>query len=201
MITRGSGKPEAAKQLKKIRQMNKKNHQRQHQQKEEEDEWKKDEAEVAQRWQEDEKAAKLEKALPPVEEPSIANFSKSMCDIMEGVHDTETEDQPKDEDDLECSPFKKHPGSSKTAYWRRTGNCLVSPTTEQESIPQAATQMTSFLDTFIYPHPRVILELAVTLKSDKALKEFTQALMAFITNAQMVDSKISIGRNGPAALQ
>ncbi len=47
MITRGSGKSEAAKQLEEICQMNKKNHQRQHQQKEEENKQKKDEAEAA----------------------------------------------------------------------------------------------------------------------------------------------------------
>jgi hypothetical protein len=45
MITRSSGKLEAAKQLEEIRQMNKKNHQWQRQQKEEEDKWKKDKAE------------------------------------------------------------------------------------------------------------------------------------------------------------
>ncbi len=176
MITRGSGKLEAAKQLKEIRQMKKKNHQRQCQHKEEEDKWKKDKAEAAQRWEEDEKAAKLDKALPPVEETSIANFSKSVRDIMEGVQDMETEDRPEDEDDLERSPFKKCPGSSKTASWRRTGICLVSPTIKQESIPQATTWMASFLDTFIYPHSRVILELAVTLKSDKAVRMLTAEL-------------------------
>ncbi len=73
----------------------------------------------------------------------------------------------------------------------------MSPTTKQESIPQATTQTTSFLDTFIHPHSQVILELAVTLKSDKAFKEFTQALRAFITNAQMMDSKFVINPINP----
>jgi hypothetical protein len=36
------------------------------------------------------------------------------------------------------------------------------------------------------------LELAITLKSDKAFEEYTQAPMAFITNAQIVDPKFII---------
>ncbi len=152
MITRCTGKLETAKQLKEIRQTNKKTYQKQRQQKEEEDKPKNDEAEAARRWEEDEKATKLDKALPPAEDPSIATFSKSVRDIMEGVQDMETEGQPEDEDDLERSPFKKRPGSSKVASRRRTGNRLVSPTTEQETIPQAAPRTISFLDTFIYPH-------------------------------------------------
>ncbi len=51
---------------------------------------------------------------------------------------------------------------------------------------------TNFLENFNYPHSRVILELAVVLKSDKAFEEFTQALMAFLSNAQMVDPKFVI---------
>ncbi len=51
---------------------------------------------------------------------------------------------------------------------------------------------TNFLENFNYPHSRVILELVVVLKSDKAFEEFTQALMAFLSNAQMVDPKFVI---------
>jgi hypothetical protein len=105
MITRGTGKSETAKQLEEIRQTNKKIYQKQRQQKEEEDKWKKDEAEAAQCQEEGEKATKLDKALPPVEDPLIATFSKSMRDIMEGVQDMETEGQPEDKDNLERSPF------------------------------------------------------------------------------------------------
>jgi hypothetical protein len=192
MTTRATGKSFAAKQqVKEIRQMNKKNHQMQRQQKEEEDKWKRDKAEAARPREEERKAAELAKNLPPIQEPPNADFSKSMHDIMEGVQDMETEEQPGDEDNLELSPFKKCPGSSKTAS-QRTGNNLVSPSTEQEAIPLAATWTTSFLDTFIYPYSRVTLELAVTLKSDKAFDKFTQVLMSFITNAQMVDPKFVI---------
>jgi hypothetical protein len=116
---------------------------------------------------------------------------------MEEVQDKETQDQSEDEDDLERSPFKKRPRSSKAASRRRTGKGLVSPTTKQESILQATPWTTFFLDTFIYPHSQVILELAVTLKSDKTFEEFTKALMAFIMNAHMVDSKFVINQINP----
>ena len=89
------------------------------------------------------------------------------------------DNQTQDEEDVR-SPVKKRPGSSKTTS-RRNGNRLVLPT-KQDPIPQAVPQATSFLDTFIYHRPLIIFELAVTLKSKKAFEEFTQALMAFITN-------------------
>ena len=108
----------------------------------------------------------------------------------------ETDKQLEDEDDTERSPLKKRPGSSKTAS-RRNGNRLVTPASEQEMITQAAPKATSFLDTFIHPYARVILELAVTLKSKKAFEEFTQALMSFLTNAQMVDPKFVINPINP----
>jgi hypothetical protein len=62
-----------------------------------------------------------------------------------------------------------------------------------------ATKSASFLDEVVYPHSHVILELAITLKSNNAFKEFTQALMAFITNAQMVDPKFVINPINPAS--
>ncbi len=64
-------------------------------------------------------------------------------------------------------------------------------------ITQVAPKATYFLDTFILPYARVILELAVTLKSKKAFEEFTQALMSFLTNAQMVDPKFVINPINP----
>ncbi len=58
-------------------------------------------------------------------------------------------------------------------------------------------RLTTFLENFNYPHSHVILELAVVLKSDKAFEEFTQALMAFLYNAQMVDPKFVINLLNP----
>jgi hypothetical protein len=91
MTTCAAGKSEAARQLEEIRQINKKNHQMLRQQQEEEDKWKKDEAEAAQRREEHEKAAELAKFQPPVEDPTIANFSKNVRGIMDGVQDMETD--------------------------------------------------------------------------------------------------------------
>jgi hypothetical protein len=55
------------------------------------------------------------------------------------------------------------------------------------------------LDNFVYPCPQIILKLAITLKSDKAFEGFTQAPMAFITNAQMVDPKFVINPLNPCS--
>jgi hypothetical protein len=55
----------------------------------------------------------------------------------------------------------------------------------------------SFKETCIHPHKRVIIELAILLKSSKAFEEFTKALMAFIENAQMVDPKFAINTLNP----
>ncbi len=125
-------------QLEEIRQMNKKNHQMQCQKKKEDDKLKKDKEEAVRRRKEDERAAAAEEPPSTTQEPSIANFSKSMRDIMEGVQVMDTDKQLEDDDDTEHSPLKKCPSLSKMAS-RRTGNHLVSPVTEQESVPQAAT--------------------------------------------------------------
>jgi hypothetical protein len=50
-----------------------------------------------------------------------------------------------------------------------------------------------------YPYSRVILELAIALKSENVFEEFTQALMAFITNALMVDPKFVINPISPTS--
>ncbi len=57
----------------------------------------------------------------------------------------------------------------------------------------------SFEDTYVHPHKRVIIELAILLKSDNAFEEFTKALMAFLENAQMVDPKFEINTLKPTS--
>ncbi len=49
----------------------------------------------------------------------------------------------------------------------------------------------------MYPHSCIILKLAVVLKSNKAFEEFTQALMALLSNAQLVDPKFVINPLNP----
>ena len=53
------------------------------------------------------------------------------------------------------------------------------------------------MDEFVYPHSCIILEMAITLKSDKAFDKFTQSIMAFITNTQIVDPKFIINLPNP----
>jgi hypothetical protein len=72
----------------------------------------------------------------------------------------------------------------------------VSPTKSGPTILPSA-QKATFLNNFVYPHSQIILELAVLLKSEKAFKEFTQALMAFLANFQMVDPKFVINPLNP----
>jgi hypothetical protein len=64
---------------------------------------------------------------------------------------------------------------------------------------QAASKerITTFMDEFVFPHSHIILEMAITLKSDKAFDKFTQSIMAFITNAQIVDPKFIINLPNP----
>jgi hypothetical protein len=54
-----------------------------------------------------------------------------------------------------------------------------------------------FLDSFNYPYPCSVVELAIALKGKKPFDEFTQALMALISNVQMVNSKFVINPLNP----
>jgi hypothetical protein len=64
-------------------------------------------------------------------------------------------------------------------------------TTTDQSAP-SSTKSTTFLDSFNYPYPCTVVELAIALKGETPFDEFTQALMVFISNAQMVDPKFVI---------
>jgi hypothetical protein len=185
MITRYSKikDKELARELDKIRQLNKKNHQAQRQQEEEE----------AKR-QQDEAIALATKEAPVPTDDALANFASEVRNIMDGVHDMETSDtEPAKDEDL-CSPPKKRP-STKTAS-RRNPTHQVSPTEEGQKATTTLKAAT-FLENFVYPHSRIILKLAVVLKSNKAFEEFTQALMAFLSNAQLVDPKFVINPLNP----
>ena len=76
---------------------------------------------------------------------------------------------------------------------RSTSARQVSPNQSGSVIIQQPTSWTtSFLDTFNHKYKRTILKLAILLMSKKKFEEFTQALVAFLTNAQMVDPKCVI---------
>jgi hypothetical protein len=172
--------------LDKIRQMTKRNHQLQCQQEEEE----------AKR-QQDKEAGTPPGDNPvdsaPSAEDAISNFVSEVHNIMKGVQNMETSDTEKAVNNDICLPVKKRQGSSKTSLRRNAGTRQVPP----PEVAAPTARSTNFLENFNYPHSRVILELVVVLKSDKAFEEFTQALMAFLSNAQMVDPKFVINPLNP----
>ena len=96
-------------------------------------------------------------------------------------------------DTSELSPVKKRSKSKKRASSRPR----VSPPEPKSN--EDTTKTASFLEDVVYNHSRIILELAIALRSDKVFEEFTQALMAFITNAQMVDPKFVINPINPSS--
>jgi hypothetical protein len=123
-----------------------------------------------------------------VDEPD-RNFNKNLHDVFNGVA-TKLEapegDAPNEQQE-ELSPKNKRAGSSKTSS-RRNPNKVSPP----EATSESTKKKISFEETYIHPHKRVIIELAILLKSNKAFEEFTKALMAFIENTQMVDPKFTI---------
>jgi hypothetical protein len=96
-------------------------------------------------------------------------------------------------DTFELSPVKKRSKGKK----RSSSRPRVSPPEPKSS--DNTNKSASFLEDVVYKHSCIILELAIALKSDKAFEEFTQALMAFITNAQMVDPKFVINPINPTS--
>ena len=108
-------------------------------------------------------------------------------DDIAAVMDIDGVDEPQNTGDTsDMSPVKKRSKGKK-----RSSSRPKAPTPELKS-SGTTTKSASFLEDVAYKHSRIILELAISLKSDKAFDEFTQALMAFITNAQMVDPKFVI---------
>jgi hypothetical protein len=172
--------------LDKIWQMNKRNHQLQRQREEEE----------AKR-QQDKEAGTPPGDNPvdsaPSAEDAISNFVSKVHNIMNGVQNMETSNMEKAVNVDICSPVKKRQGSSKMSLQRNAGTQQVSP----PKVAAPTARSTTFLESFNHLHSRVILELAVVLKSGKAFEEFTQALVAFLSNAQMVDPKFVINPLNP----
>ena len=102
------------------------------------------------------------------------------------------EDKEREEDTSGMSPVKKRSKGKK----RTSSRPRVMPPDLNSS---DNNKVTSFLDEMKYSYSRVILELAIALKSKSVFEEFTQALMAFITNAQMVDPKFVINPISPTS--
>ena len=204
---------EMAKELDEIRLLNKKNHQAERQQQEAEEKREQDEEEERRRMAE---ASKMDDGMDTSqtkddEEESLGDLVSDVRNIMDGLDGTEDGVDPGGDDDAR-SPLKKRNGSSK-APSRRTAsirqvspNEAVPPTITQpaargsskaSSRQQPAAKTTFFLDTHVHKHQRTILELAILLTSEKKFEEFTQALMALLTNAQIVDPKFVINPLSP----
>lgn len=183
-----------ARELEQIRLLNKKNHQAERQLQEEEEKKTQDEEEARRRAAEPVKDSVSTVDLQSTTVDDAApDFSSTVRQIMDGLDDMETEDRPSNESS-EPSPLKKRGGSSKAPSRRRSPVCQVSPNeVEPTTIGKPATCVTSFLDKHVHIHKRTI----ILLTSEKKFEEFTRALMAFLTNAQMVDPKFVINPLNP----
>ena len=174
MVTSTRGRkdmdPEALAAIAEIQQMNKK---RLH------------EARKAQ--EEDELAGKEasetneDEEMDGAEEGNGATGSGEIHNIMGGTIGAEDDGETR-------SPLPKRGGSSKSSS-RRTNN-KVSPPEATGATP--STKTAKFLEHYVHPYSRVILDLAITLKKEEAFQEFTTALMDLLTNAQMVDPRFVI---------
>jgi hypothetical protein len=124
------------------------------------------------------------------------NLNRNLHTIFNGIATKpevlEELGKPKQEPE-ECSPAKKRGRSSKSSTKHSNANKVSPP----KATATSTTKKITFEDTYVYPHKRVILDLAILLKSEKAFEEFTKALMAFIENAQMVDPKFFINTLNP----
>ncbi len=168
-----------------IRQLNKKKIDVERKKEEEELKRKKDEEEAL-------KKAEEEKAKAIDED----NVTKKLHSIMNGIDGDENimeisgnEDNNKDEQ----SPAKKQGGSSKTST-RRVSNKPHKVLSPQENQPQteaapSTLKTTKFINNYIHPHRKIVLELAITLTKEYTFDKFAKALASLLSNAQIVNPK------------
>ncbi len=86
---------------------------------------------------------------------TVATSSREIHDIMGGTKASE------DNEDT-CSPLLKRRSSSKSSFRRNTNK--VSPPEAAGTV--ASAKSTKFLDAYVHPYSRVILDLAITLKKE-----------------------------------
>ncbi len=190
MTTRSSLGNNGLKQIKELHLLNTQKNDKIRKQQEEEDKRKKNEKEVEECTTEEEVSKEAEGIT-----------SQVLLEIMNGVESTETsvmQENSNEDEAEEQSPLKKHSGSSKSATRRKLSHPQVTPPEPETTASTASSNRTTFLNNFVYPYPPIILKLVITLKGNKAFEEFAQALMAFITNAQMVDPKFMINPPNPS---
>jgi hypothetical protein len=166
---------------------------------------------AAEEEEERKKTEEANKTTDDVSNKAATITPRNLHNVMNGSDVTPNDDHEEDEDiaaimeidgveaikntvdTSELSPVKKRSKSKKRSSSRPR---VSSPEPKSND---DTTKSASFLEDVVYKHSRIILELAIALKSDKVFEEFTQALMAFITNAQMVDPKFVINPINPSS--
>ncbi len=153
------------------------------------DEQKKEEEEAKHQKDAEEARKKAEENLARAEEEQ--NVTKNLHSIMNGDKDGEDVmdiDGNKDEDEDERSPVKKRGGSSKSSTRRHASSKthkIVSPQdnpTQAEPAPPILNTA-KFMDTYIHPHKRIVLELAINLTKEDTFDKFARALASLLSNA------------------
>ena len=131
----------------------------------------------------------------------VLNFTAEVHNIMNGLEAMETEAQEEDDKD-EGSLRKKRPGSSKTSSQRSstTARQVSPPDIGTAPVLKPALCTPSPVEPVNHKNKRTIVELTILLRSEKKFEEFNQALMAFLTNAQMVDPKFVINPLNPKSV-
>ena len=198
----GRGSTAISRELDEIRLLNKKHHQQERQRKEEEEKRKKDDEATTVLEDDAATTANVPVASQEVNEDEVVlNFTADVHNIMNGFEEMETEEHEEDDEDKR-SPMKKRPGSSKASSRRsRTAVRQVSPPDSGAApVLKPALRTPSIAESVNHKYKRTIFELAILLTSEKKFEEFTQALMACLTNAQMVDPKFVINPLNPKSV-
>ena len=181
MVRKGS---DALRKIEEIRQLNKQKNDKLKHHQEEEERLQRAEAEVTEH-------TKLleQEVISPQNLFAIMNSEDTPQGVLE---DMDIDKAIKEQNECSPPPKKEKSGSGK-AKAKRTRAQVTPPDPATNSNPHPKTTTANksalFLDTHVYTYKRTVLKLAILLKSDKAFEEFTQVLMSFITNAQMVDPK------------
>jgi hypothetical protein len=119
---------------------------------------------------------------------SIMNRDQDEEDVMD-IHGN------KDEDKDERYPVNKQGSSSKSSTRRHASSKthkIVSPhdnPTQAEPAP-LILKTAKFMDTYIHPHKRIVLKLAINLTKEDTFNEFAKALASLLSNAHLNLSSI-----------
>jgi hypothetical protein len=162
------------KAIDKIRQLNKKIIDKEQKKEEEEAKCQKDK---------DEACKKAEEEL--AKEKEKENVAKNLHNIMNGINEGDgimKIDGGDGKDVEEQSPPKKHGGLNKSTTKRPSSKThkILSPLdqTQADEAPTILKAM-QFMDTYVHPHRRVVLELAINLTKEDTFDEFTKVLVSF----------------------